>query len=75
MEEIVVKAIEAMRRRGFDVHAVQDAQQARELTALGCDAMQGYYFARPMPPEDFEALLRGAAAEPDQLSAAPVMET
>ena len=23
MEEIVVKAIEAMRRRGFDVHAVQ----------------------------------------------------
>ena len=31
MEEIVVKAIEAMRRRGFDVHAVQDAQQAREL--------------------------------------------
>jgi diguanylate cyclase len=28
---------------------VEDADQARALTALGCDAAQGYFFARPAP--------------------------
>lgn len=28
------------------------------LRSLGCDAVQGYYYARPMPPVEFEAWLR-----------------
>ncbi len=46
--------------RGFDLHlvaeGVEHAQQAAMLRALGCDVMQGYYFARPVPADDAEAL-------------------
>ncbi len=37
------------------VEGVETAEQVRFLTELGCDVFQGYYFARPMPIEDFEA--------------------
>lgn len=36
---------------------VESAEQARTLTELGCDLLQGYGLARPMPPEQVEALL------------------
>ncbi|MBA4743606.1 MAG: EAL domain-containing protein, partial [Azoarcus sp.] len=46
--------------RGFDLdlvaEGVEHAQQAAMLRALGCDVMQGYYFARPVPADDAEAL-------------------
>jgi EAL domain-containing protein (putative c-di-GMP-specific phosphodiesterase class I) len=34
---------------------VETAQQARILTALGCDRLQGFYFGRPSPGTEFEA--------------------
>jgi diguanylate cyclase (GGDEF)-like protein/PAS domain S-box-containing protein len=34
------------------------AWQARYLRERGCDLVQGYYFARPMPPNKFAAMLR-----------------
>ena len=37
------------------VEGVETTEQVRFLTELGCDVFQGYYFARPMPIEDFEA--------------------
>jgi EAL domain-containing protein (putative c-di-GMP-specific phosphodiesterase class I) len=42
---------------GFSTLAegVEDAQQAEALTRLGCDFVQGYHFARPLPPEEIEA--------------------
>jgi len=30
---------------------VEDASQLAAITRLGCDLVQGYLFARPMPPE------------------------
>lgn len=36
------------------VEGVETAEQVRFLTALGADVFQGYYFARPMPLEEFE---------------------
>ncbi len=36
------------------VEGVETAEQVRFLTALGADVFQGYYFARPMPIEEFE---------------------
>ncbi|MDA0823546.1 MAG: EAL domain-containing protein [Proteobacteria bacterium] len=40
---------------------VETAVQAAHLVARGCHVHQGYFFARPMPLADFEALLaRGA---------------
>jgi EAL domain-containing protein (putative c-di-GMP-specific phosphodiesterase class I) len=36
---------------------VETGDQARVLTDLGCDLLQGYYFSRPVPSEDFLRLL------------------
>lgn len=36
---------------------VETKAQAEYLKNIGCDLMQGYYFAKPMPADEFEALL------------------
>ncbi len=36
---------------------VEIKEQADFLHEHGCDEIQGYYFSRPIPPEDFEKLL------------------
>jgi|GEM_PF-313197 len=36
---------------------VETREQADYLNSLGCCYMQGYYFSRPMPAEEFEQLL------------------
>ncbi len=40
------------------VEGVENREQARRLTALGCDTAQGWYFARAVPGDDITALLR-----------------
>jgi EAL domain-containing protein (putative c-di-GMP-specific phosphodiesterase class I) len=40
---------------------VETVQQYQGVTALGSDACQGFYFARPMPADRFAGLLDGAA--------------
>ncbi|MBB4121670.1 sensor domain-containing protein [Martelella radicis] len=42
---------------------VESRQHARILTDLGCDALQGYWLARPMPADAMETLLRRKMAE------------
>ena len=37
---------------------VETLAQLDYLRALGCDEMQGYYFSRPLPADEFEQLLR-----------------
>ena len=37
---------------------VETAGQLDYLRRMGCDEMQGYYFSRPLPAEEFEQLLR-----------------
>ncbi|MDH5359291.1 MAG: EAL domain-containing protein [Gammaproteobacteria bacterium] len=41
---------------GLDVLAegVESEEQMQYLEQLGCDALQGYYFSAPLPPEGFE---------------------
>jgi EAL domain-containing protein (putative c-di-GMP-specific phosphodiesterase class I) len=37
---------------------VETAGQLAQLRTLGCDAVQGFYIARPMPAADLESFLR-----------------
>lgn len=36
---------------------VETKEQLDALKAIGCDIVQGYYFSRPLPPEEFESFL------------------
>lgn len=46
---------------------VETAEQMFTLKAMGCDYVQGYYFSRPLPAEEFTAFIR------DQKQAEPVV--
>jgi diguanylate cyclase (GGDEF)-like protein/PAS domain S-box-containing protein len=52
---------------------VETAEQLDYLRHQGCDEMQGYYFSRPLPAQEFEQLLRqhrSLAAPEDEPQAA-----
>jgi EAL domain-containing protein (putative c-di-GMP-specific phosphodiesterase class I) len=49
---------------------VETVDQLRELRALGCDLAQGYFFSRPVPPEELGALLAVQAPFASQVRAA-----
>ena len=42
---------------------VETQRQADALAAIGCRYMQGYYYGKPMPQSEFEALLRAESAK------------
>jgi len=56
---VVRTVIELGNNLGLDVVAegVETAVHADELLSMGCGVAQGYFFARPMTPSDFEAWL------------------
>lgn len=59
-DRAIVAAVIAMARRlGIKVVAegVETAEQAALLGAEGCDYAQGYWYARPMPEEEFLAFV------------------
>jgi diguanylate cyclase (GGDEF)-like protein len=43
---------------------IETIEQVSLLSELGCDMAQGFYFARPMPIEDYEKLLYSDNKEP-----------
>lgn len=51
---------------------VETKEQADYLKGLGCNLMQGYYFSRPLPAEQFEALLHKSTVERFTLQGDPV---
>ena len=60
-DSAIVSAVIALgHAMGLDVVAegVETAEQAAYVSRLGCDEMQGYYFAKPMPPDALERVLR-----------------
>jgi len=56
---IVRMVIELAHTLGMEVIAegVESADQAELLAEVGCDMAQGFYFARPMPPEEASEFL------------------
>jgi diguanylate cyclase (GGDEF)-like protein/PAS domain S-box-containing protein len=43
---------------------VEEASQLLYLQAYGCDMLQGFLFARPMPPEELDAILDAGMVTP-----------
>ena len=64
LENIIALA----KRRGKKViiEGVSDKGKYLRLKEMECDAMQGYYFAKPMPPDEFEELLREGGTLPKE---------
>jgi EAL domain-containing protein (putative c-di-GMP-specific phosphodiesterase class I)/GGDEF domain-containing protein len=56
-EIIVRRAISLAKELGMRVVAegIERKEQVDFLATIGCDMIQGYYFAKPMPVEEFEA--------------------
>ena len=56
---IVQMIIELTHTFGMEVIAegVESAEQLERLRSMGCDLAQGYYLARPLPPEDMPEFL------------------
>jgi len=71
VSKLVRSMLQAARALGVSITAegVEDEAQALFLRAAGCDRMQGYLFARPMPAREVEALLRAASARPAEIAA------
>jgi diguanylate cyclase (GGDEF)-like protein len=57
---IVRSTVDLGRNLGLRVVAegVEDPLTLQELDALGCDAVQGYYVSRPVPPDDLISWLQ-----------------
>lgn len=54
---IVAETIRLAKKLGMRVVAegIEQKEQVDFLAQLGCDMIQGYYFAKPMPVDEFEA--------------------
>lgn len=44
---------------------VEDASQLHSLQSIGCDFVQGYYFSKPLPANEFEQFLEQGVASMD----------
>ena len=62
--QIAAAVIEMARALGMTVVAegVETPEQLACLRRLGCQFAQGYYFAKPMPPDDPEFVLHGRSS-------------
>ncbi|HEX3700980.1 MAG TPA: EAL domain-containing protein [Phenylobacterium sp.] len=71
VSKLVGAMLHAARAMGVRIVAegVEEEAQALFLRAAGCERMQGYLFARPMPAAAMETHLRAAAADRAPLAA------
>jgi diguanylate cyclase (GGDEF)-like protein len=71
--KLVTSMLHAARALGIRIVAegVEEEAQAIFLRSAGCERMQGFWFARPMPADQIEARLREAQADSPRLFAPP----
>lgn len=55
LEQVVTMANKL--QLGLLAEGVETKEQIELLQSIGCDQVQGYYYAKPMPEDDFFALL------------------
>ncbi len=56
LEQVVLMADKL--ELGLLAEGVETREQVELLKSIGCDQVQGYYYAKPMPEEEFFALLK-----------------
>lgn len=58
-EDLIQSTVDLARKWGFEVLAegVEESIQAERLAQLGCTRAQGFYYSRPIPEEEYRALL------------------
>ena len=56
LEQVVLMADKL--ELGLLAEGVETQEQIEMLQNIGCDQVQGYYYARPMPADDFFSLLK-----------------
>lgn len=73
---LVSSIIDMGKSLGIEVVAegVETMEQARILNELGCDVLQGYAFAKPMPAENLEIFVRQHVATPRILTSGKVAQ-
>lgn len=55
--ELIIRCVMRMAqdlRIAITAEGVETEEQYKFLTSVGCDTIQGYYFARPLPEEEYE---------------------
>ena len=60
--EVVIGLAEALSVPTI-AEGVETAEQMFTLKTMGCDYVQGYYFSRPLPADEFEAYMRSRYEE------------
>ncbi|MCH5324904.1 MAG: EAL domain-containing protein [Eubacterium sp.] len=60
--EIIGHVIKMARALGMETicEGIETDEQAQLLRSLGCDMAQGFFFARPMPCDDFERVIESS---------------
>ncbi len=73
--KLVGSMLHAARALGVRIVAegVEEEAQAIILRAAGCDRMQGYWFARPMPADEMQVMLRTHVATAPQVEPAELL--
>ena len=63
---ILASVIEMVKKLGMDLIAegVETKEQADMLLSFGCEKMQGYYFSKPVPEEEYKKMLSGEMSFP-----------
>lgn len=54
-DNMLIRVIKTFKDKGMTITAegVETKEMADELQLMGCDYFQGYYFAKPLPPQEF----------------------
>ncbi|MET4145352.1 EAL domain-containing protein [Arthrobacter sp. UYCo732] len=62
---LVAAVLQLVRACGLEAvwEGVETAEQAEHLRSLGCLSAQGYYFSKPVPPEQIPGLLAKSSAQ------------
>ena len=54
-DSLLPALVQAFKQTGFSITAegIETREMAEAVTAIHCDYLQGYYFSKPLPMDDF----------------------